>query len=66
MEKHKFDYVTVINRWTTPKYSRNGTWTFFGLSIWYSCPWHYCYKIHLFGIDIHFWFSITYNEKKKD
>jgi len=61
MKKNKyvinFDGFHITNRWKKPIYSRNGAWVYFGISKFIFSPSDFEYIIHLFGIDLRFWFT---------
>lgn len=54
---HHFTRVIVSNRWRQKWWNRDGNWVIFGISQRFFSVTDYEYRIHLFGIDIRFWFT---------
>ena len=54
--KIRYDRFYFFNRWKQRKYSRPCDWTIIGISIGWSNPNDFCYRLSFFGFELIFWF----------
>lgn len=62
--KYRLEGVAVNNRWRRKPFTRSDNWVIFGFSKRWFMPMQFEYAIHLFGIDIGFWFRKISRIKK--
>lgn len=61
-EIHKYNRLSLVNRWKQKRYSRNCDWVIIGVSKWWHSVNDYCYKISFFGIDLQIWFKRCFKQ----
>ena len=55
--KITFERFGFNNRWKQDDFDKNCNWVIFGVQEYWIGPESFCYKICLFGFDLHIWFD---------